>query len=36
MTNIPKNKLKEVYENKKDWFLNTKEALKYGVIDEIL
>ena len=35
-TNISKKRLKEVFEKKVDWYMNTKEALKNGVIDEIL
>ena len=35
-TNISKSKLKEILATKKDWFMNTKEALSYGVIDEIV
>lgn len=36
MTKIPKDKLKDVYEDKEDWFLSAKEALKHGVVDEII
>jgi len=35
-TSITKQQLKENYETKKDWFMNAKEALKFGVIDEII
>lgn len=35
-TRITKTKLKEVYKDKFDWHMDAKEALKYGVIDEIL
>lgn len=35
-TSISKKKLKEVYDGKQDWFINSKEALELGVIDEIL
>jgi ATP-dependent Clp protease protease subunit len=35
-TNIPKEKLKEVYQRKIDWFIDSKEAIKLGIIDEII
>lgn len=35
-TNIPKEKLKESYEKKYDWFMDSREALKHKVIDEIV
>lgn len=35
-TNISKKKLKEIFDNKKDWFMTSEEALELGVIDEIL
>jgi len=35
-TNISKSKLKEVLEQKIDWFMSAEEALKLGVVDEIL
>ena len=35
-TNISKSKLKEILTTKKDWFMNSKEAISYGVIDEIV
>jgi len=35
-TNIGAKKLKEVYEKKVDWFMSADEALKLGVVDEIL
>jgi len=35
-TKISKEKLKEVYEKKIDWFLTAEEALKLKVIDEII
>jgi len=35
-TRITKTRLKEVYKTKLDWHMDAKEALKLGVIDEIL
>lgn len=35
-TKITKDKLKEIYEKKVDWFMSVKEAQKLGVIDEII
>lgn len=35
-TKITKEQLKEVNEKKQDWWMNTEEALKLGVIDEII
>jgi ATP-dependent Clp protease protease subunit len=35
-TSISKSKLKEVLEQKIDWFMSAEEALKLGVVDEIL
>ena len=35
-TKISKSKLKRVYKNKTDWFIDTEEALKLKVIDEII
>ena len=35
-TKISKDRLKEVYEKKIDWFMTAEEALKLSVIDEIL
>lgn len=35
-TNISKKKLKEVYDGKQDWFIDSKEAKELGVIDEII
>lgn len=35
-TKISIDRLKEVYETKQDWYLNAEEALKYGIIDEII
>jgi len=35
-TSISKKKLKEIFDNKKDWYMTAEEALELGVIDEIL
>lgn len=35
-TKITKAKLKEINEKKKDWYMDVKEALDLGVIDEIM
>ena len=35
-TKITKERLKEVNEKKQDWWMDTEEALKLGVIDEII
>ena len=35
-TKISQKKLDKIYKAKKDWFMNTGEALKLGVIDEII
>jgi ATP-dependent Clp protease protease subunit len=35
-TKIKKEKLQKVYESKHDWFIDSKEALKLSIIDEIL
>jgi ATP-dependent Clp protease protease subunit len=35
-TKIGKKKLKEILENKKDWYMSSTEALELGVVDEIL
>ena len=35
-TKISEKKLKKVYRDKFDWFMTTEEALKLGVVDEIL
>ena len=34
-TKITKKKLEKVYKKKKDWFLDAKDALKWGCVDEI-
>lgn len=35
-TKITKQKLKEIFDKKKDWFMTPAEAKKLGVVDEIL
>ena len=35
-TNISKAKLEEVYNRKQDWFFTAEEALKMGLITEII
>lgn len=35
-TKLTRAQLSENYKGKKDWFLNTKQCLKYGIIDEII
>jgi ATP-dependent Clp protease protease subunit len=35
-TKISAKKLERVYKTKKDWYMTAKEALKLGVIDEIV
>lgn len=35
-TKLTKEKLEEIYEKKKDWYLSAKDALKHGVVDEII
>lgn len=35
-TKITKEKLKEVYKSKIDWYMSARQALKYGVVDKIL
>ena len=35
-TRITPKKLEKIYNNKKDWFMDTEEALKLGVIDEVI
>jgi ATP-dependent Clp protease protease subunit len=35
-TKISKTKLKQIFDAKFDWYLDAKEAIKYGVIDEII
>jgi ATP-dependent Clp protease protease subunit len=36
LTNISKKKLEKVYKTKKDWFIDSDEAIKLKIIDEIL
>ena len=35
-TGLTRKQLKENYDAKHDWFMNTKDALKYKVIDAII
>jgi ATP-dependent Clp protease protease subunit len=35
-TNLSKKQLKENYAAKKDWYFDSKEALKYSIIDELV
>ena len=35
-TNISKKKLSDILKNKIDWYMSAEEALKLGVIDEII
>lgn len=35
-TKISKEQLQKIYDGKKDWFMTAKEALKLGVVDEII
>lgn len=35
-TKIDPDKLRSVYDQKRDWFIDSKQALKLGVIDEII
>ena len=35
-TKLTKTELQDVYEKKKDWYFNAQDALKRGVIDEII
>ena len=35
-TKITKEKLEKVYNRKKDWYLDAKDALKWGCVDEIV
>lgn len=35
-TKIPEEKLTEIIKTKQDWYMGVKEALEYGVIDEIM
>jgi ATP-dependent Clp protease protease subunit len=36
LTKISKAKLKDILKTKQDWYMDSKEALSYGVIDEII
>jgi ATP-dependent protease ClpP protease subunit len=35
-TDITKDELRDIYEKKIDWFIDSKQAKKLGVIDEII
>lgn len=35
-TKITKDKLEKVYKKKEDWFLDAKDAIKWGCVDEII
>jgi ATP-dependent Clp protease protease subunit len=35
-TKLPKKRLEEIKKKKDDWYFTAQEALKYGVIDEII
>ena len=35
-TNITKKQIKKVHDKKTDWYFSAKEALKYGIVDEII
>ncbi len=35
-TKITKKKIDKIYKRKKNWFMTASEALKYGVVDEII
>lgn len=35
-TEIPSEKLDEIYKCKKDWFITSKEAIKYKIINKII
>lgn len=35
-TKISKKKLDKIYSTKKDWFMSASDALKFGVVDEII
>jgi len=36
LTKITPKKIQKIYKTKKDWFMNSEEALRWGVIDEII
>tara|TARA_B100000963_G_scaffold176268_4_gene153357 strand:+ start:20247 stop:20825 length:579 start_codon:yes stop_codon:yes gene_type:complete len=36
LTKISKTKLKDILKTKQDWYMDSKEALSFGVIDEII
>jgi ATP-dependent Clp protease protease subunit len=35
-TKITKEKLEKVYKRKTDWYITAKEALKLGIVDEVI
>jgi ATP-dependent Clp protease protease subunit len=35
-TKLTKEQLKDSYERKTDWFISSKDALKFGIVDEII
>jgi ATP-dependent Clp protease protease subunit len=35
-TNISKKQIKNIHNHKKDWYINSEEALKYKIIDQII
>jgi ATP-dependent protease ClpP protease subunit len=35
-TKITKDKLDKVYKKKQDWYMDAKDALKWGCVDEIV
>ena len=35
-TNIPKKKIKEVYDTKTDWYISAQDAVSLGIVDEII
>ena len=35
-TNLTKDDIKEIREKKKDFYIHSNEAVKYGIVDEVL
>jgi len=35
-TKIPAKRLERVYKSKKDWYMDSNEAIKFKVIDEVI
>ena len=35
-TNLTKNDIKEIREKKKDFYIHSDKAVKYGIVDEVL